>query len=234
MKNVQFLRLIFTFLILVLSITSYSQEETRVIYYKDFEKGKTTKKKRNAKYIELIKVLEESGLKTIEFRKISDNQLFEYKEYKDNIPVGIWKRYSKFRGGIFEYNYDFEVIYSDEKVENGIYYDFRSKKTKTALSGKYEPPKLISKEKDFINCYYMNIAYPPHARENGIEGKVEIQIKISKKGELEIISIYKGMETHLDKESVRAIKECSYWEPAKLDGVEVDTYSIVDVNFLLR
>ena len=81
---------------------------------------------------------------------------------------------------------------------------------------------------------YGQLKYPAYARENGIQGEVVLNIKVTKNGDIEIISVMNSDHVTLTKAALDAMKKCNSWKPASLNGQEIDSYSIIHVKFKIE
>ncbi|MBX2870858.1 MAG: energy transducer TonB [Saprospiraceae bacterium] len=78
-----------------------------------------------------------------------------------------------------------------------------------------------------------NLQYPMQARENGIEGKVEVRFLIDKNGSLQDIEILQGIGSGCDQEIERVLKNSPTWTPAKYKGQSVGIYKKMAISFEL-
>jgi len=219
-------------LLLLFGNNSFAQDIISKTFYKDQFRSQEVKNQKKAKFFEVVKKIDDLTV-SHEFIRIKDNKLIQYKCYKNKIPFGIWKFYSK--KSYTELDYNFEVEYSEEKVEGGIYFEYGEGNLVSKLDPdqNFLAPKIVGVTNPY-SCLYRSIKYPAYARENGIMGEVKVHIKIGKDGKLSILSIYKGEEPHLDVEAIRALNTCLEWEPAKLNGENIESYSIVSVKYRLE
>lgn len=201
-------------------------------YYKDQYCSKISDDE-NAKYVR-IETINDKGITTIEIRKTKNNALLSSISYKNgDTPTGIWRYYNN-NGKLREqFNYDFDAPYSSPTIENAIYYDINKDTLVTKISGNFSPPILLLDKGIFNNYLAKNLRYPGYAVENNIQGKVKILIEISETGKTRIISIYKGVEKHIDIEAARVLHEIPAWKPAELNGKPIKVYSIVSITFQL-
>jgi protein TonB len=79
-----------------------------------------------------------------------------------------------------------------------------------------------------------HVQYPVSARENNIQGKVYVQFVINKRGEVENVSIVRGVESSLDKESIRVVESLPKWSPGLQHGKPVSVYYTVPIYFKLN
>ena len=79
-----------------------------------------------------------------------------------------------------------------------------------------------------------NTKYPAIAEENNIQGKVFVRFCVTSKGEIEKISIFKGVDPALDSEALRVVKTFPKFKPGKQSGIPVDVWFTVYINFVLK
>ena len=89
----------------------------------------------------------------------------------------------------------------------------------------------------FYTYIVKNMKYPDFARQNGIEGKVFVDLRISRTGEIiqDSVRIYKGVYESIDNEALRLVKESPAWEPGRYtpNGETVEVRMILPITFLL-
>jgi len=85
----------------------------------------------------------------------------------------------------------------------------------------------------FRNYIQKNLIYPEIARENGIEGTIYTRFIVNKYGQVEEISILRGVDPSLDNAVVQAIKNSPKWEPGKQRGKAVNVSFTMPVIFSL-
>lgn len=83
---------------------------------------------------------------------------------------------------------------------------------------------------------YLNstLKYPIVAQENGIQGRVIVQIIIEKDGSISDVKISRSVDPSLDREALRVVKAMPKWNPGKLNGFPVRVKNEVPVAFGLR
>ncbi len=93
-------------------------------------------------------------------------------------------------------------------------------------------PGGINELKKFIAS---NLHYPASAKENGIIGKVVLQITISDKGEISNVVVQKSIENckECEEEAIRIVKLMPKWNPAKVRSTTVRSTAKIPVNFKL-
>lgn len=72
---------------------------------------------------------------------------------------------------------------------------------------------------------YVNetLKYPAAARENGIEGVVNVSFVVKADGSIGTIKIARLIDPDLEQEAIRIVKNMPRWEPATRDGKAVDS-----------
>jgi periplasmic protein TonB len=78
-----------------------------------------------------------------------------------------------------------------------------------------------------------NLEYPATAAENNIQGKVIIRFCVTAEGDINQISILKGVESSIDKEAIRVVTKLPNFKPGKKDGVAVPVWYMVPITFKL-
>jgi protein TonB len=79
-----------------------------------------------------------------------------------------------------------------------------------------------------------NTRYPEVAKENNIQGKVLVRFCVNSKGNIEQVSIFKGVDPELDAEAIRVVKTFPPFKPGKMSGKPVPVWYLVPINFQLE
>lgn len=78
-----------------------------------------------------------------------------------------------------------------------------------------------------------NLKYPSNAKEMSIQGVVYLRFIINTDGTISEIEVLKGVESEMDAEAVRVVREMPKWIPAKNRGKAVRTRYTLPVRFML-
>jgi len=95
---------------------------------------------------------------------------------------------------------------------------------KTTGSDRDEMPELIGG----INALMSEVRYPEEL--NGIEGRVIVELIVSRFGEVKYPVITRSLHFAADREAFRAVKEMKF-KPGILDGVPVEVKYTIPINF---
>ena len=80
-----------------------------------------------------------------------------------------------------------------------------------------------------------NVKYPLIARENGIQGKAQVQFTVNKDGSISDVQIVRSAgDPSLDKEAIRVIKSMPKWNPGMQRGKLVRVKYTMPVSFKLQ
>jgi len=80
----------------------------------------------------------------------------------------------------------------------------------------------------------ISVKYPEIARENGIQGKVYVKFIVNTDGSISNVLIDRGVDSSLDKEALRVVRNMPKWIPGQQDGIKVRVSYIVPINFILQ
>ncbi|NOQ75107.1 MAG: TonB family protein [Crocinitomix sp.] len=78
-----------------------------------------------------------------------------------------------------------------------------------------------------------NVDYPELAREMGEQGKVYVKFVVDRKGNIEKVSIRKGVSDALDAEAKRVVRKMPNWIPGEKDGKPVSVNFTLPIHFRL-
>lgn len=214
------MRSVSIFLFLVVQGINLFAQQSDTLYFKDKWLAKPTSEKK-AKFCEVTTKDGEIEKQTI--YSVPDNDLVLHTEKKGDFPVGVWTD-NRFSHQVFDYR--FKLIYSDERIEGGIYPELDND---TNVEKAFFPGGM----QEFYHYVMKTLTYPSYARRNGIQGKVYLHVKVTSQGDIQFLSIYKGVDKFLDQEAARVIVQCSDWIPAKKNGEPIDSYYIIPITFRL-
>ena len=94
-------------------------------------------------------------------------------------------------------------------------------------------PQFPGGDAELMKYIQDHLKYPVIAAENGIQGRVIVRFVVSKTGEIQDVTVLRGVDSSLDKEAVRVIKSMPKWIPGKQNGNNVAVYFTVPVLFKL-
>ncbi|OQY05119.1 MAG: hypothetical protein B6I20_01835 [Bacteroidetes bacterium 4572_117] len=124
------------------------------------------------------------------------------------------------------------------KNEDGI--DLGLRKKTMAISEKdtvffvvENMPQFPGGEEGLRNYIAQNVKYPEYARVNGIEGKIYVRFVVTKTGDVDHVTIARGVDSILDNEALRVVKTLPKWMPAEQSGKKVNVWYTVPINFSL-
>jgi len=222
MKNL----LVFIILLLICQF-SFCQEVIEKKYYKN--KWGEPAKSENAAKIYGLTIREKDGTLRNEMRFISNDKLIRLSIYKDDMPIGKW-----ISNNGKEYNYDFELLYTEKEYDGILKYDITSKTYTQSIEGNFEHPTFPFEENNFQAYVAKRLDYPIYCIENGIQGRITFQFIINEDGKLTDLSVMESADKNLDKEAARIIREAPDWIPAKLNGKSTKISATMQILFVLQ
>jgi TonB family protein len=77
------------------------------------------------------------------------------------------------------------------------------------------------------------VKYPEEAKKQKITGKVFVSFVVNKQGKVEDVKIERGVNTLLDQEAMRVVKQLKTWKPGSQKGVKVKVRFTVPIQFAL-
>lgn len=79
-----------------------------------------------------------------------------------------------------------------------------------------------------------NIKYPVVAEENGVQGRVIVTFVVERDGSITDVKVVKSVDSSLDKEAQRVVRNMPHWIPGKQNGSAVRVKYTVPVTFRLQ
>ncbi len=95
-------------------------------------------------------------------------------------------------------------------------------------------PEFKGGEAALLKYLAKHIHYPESAQENNIEGRVIVRFVVTKTGEIDKISILRGIGGGCDEETLRVIKNMPRWKPGSQHGKSVSVLFTLPVVFKLQ
>lgn len=88
--------------------------------------------------------------------------------------------------------------------------------------------------KEALDSYITsNMKYPQTAKDNGIEGAVDVAFTVKADGSIGAIKIIRMLDPDLEAEAIRLVKSMPNWIPADNGGTPVDAQTQIQINFIL-
>ena len=81
---------------------------------------------------------------------------------------------------------------------------------------------------------YQYLRYPQYAVENGIQGRVLVDLVIDESGNVKDVTVSRSIHTVLDEEAVRVISASPKWRPGRHRGKKVKVALTIPVDFRLE
>lgn len=79
-----------------------------------------------------------------------------------------------------------------------------------------------------------NLKYPEMAKENGIEGIVNVAFTVKADGSVGSIKIVRMIDPDLEQEAIRLVKTMPKWTPADEGGTPVEATATIAIPFILE
>ncbi len=122
-----------------------------------------------------------------------------------------------------DYNQIYQATYDDARVESDEIFRIVQ-----------EMPEFPGGEGALFKYIANNIRYPVIAEENEIQGRVYVQFVVNERGEVTNVELFRGVDTHLDREALRVVQSLPKWKPGKQRNMYVKVAFIIPVNFVLQ
>ena len=98
-----------------------------------------------------------------------------------------------------------------------------------------EKPKFKGGDaNEFSKWVNSNLVYPEIAKENGVQGRVTLQVTVNVDGSVTNVKVLRGVDSSLDKEAVRVVSNSPKWTPGKQRDRAVKVTYTFPVIFQLR
>ena len=183
---------------------------------------KVTKKDRAKSIREVFYVLSKNNsIKQGDYTRYLNRRMIESGKFTDNRRSGVWIFYEYDNSVYLKYDYDNDsVLFFTPKGD---------------ISGLDRPPIYLGSPYEARSIVVKNLQYPLFAAENGISGKVLVDIFIDKYGKVYDYKVQKSIYPLLDYEALRVVGMIPQtWLPAIKNGKPIASKSTFPVNFTLN
>ena len=85
-----------------------------------------------------------------------------------------------------------------------------------------------------MNYLRANTRYPAAAQKAGIEGRVIVSFIVESNGSVSNVEIVRSVDTDLDQEALRVVRQMRKWKPGKQDGNAVRVKFHLPIKFMLE
>ena len=97
-----------------------------------------------------------------------------------------------------------------------------------------ELPQYPGGDGELLKFIAENTQYPDSAKAHGIQGRVIVRFAIEPDGNVDNISVIKGVDPLLDTEAVRVVRLLKGWKPGMQEGKPVAVWYMVPITFTLK
>ncbi len=95
-------------------------------------------------------------------------------------------------------------------------------------------PEFPGGESALMEYLAKNTAYPPMAKESGIQGTVYVRFVVEPDGSVSNVTIMRGIGGGCDEEALRVVKNMPRWTPGKQRGKPVRVQFNLPIRFVLQ
>ena len=110
----------------------------------------------------------------------------------------------------------------------GKLYAYYNCDDKPAFLGHSDPKYFLQK------WVYQYLKYPDQAIKDGIQGRVEVEFTIDKKGKVTDARVTRSVHPLLDEEALKVVNASPDWRPGRVKGVRVDAVMSIPIEFRLE
>ncbi len=105
---------------------------------------------------------------------------------------------------------------------------------KQAPAANMEMPEFPGGEAGLRKYIRDNLIYPKEAKDNGVQGSVELEFYVGTTGRVKNIRVTKGVSKDINAEAVRLITDMPKWKPGKLDGKSSTLQQHLTIDFVIE
>ena len=94
-------------------------------------------------------------------------------------------------------------------------------------------PQYPGGDKELFKYLATTVRYPVEAQKNGIQGRVICSFIVKKDGAIDSVKVLRFVNSYLDNEAIRVIKNMPNWTPGEQRGEKVNVKYTLPINFKL-
>ena len=95
-------------------------------------------------------------------------------------------------------------------------------------------PSFPGGDEALYQWVYDHMQYPEECKEQGVQGRVMVQLVIGKDGSIESAQAPRSPHEALSKEAIRLVKSMPKWEPGRHNGRMVRSYLYLPITFRIQ
>lgn len=97
-----------------------------------------------------------------------------------------------------------------------------------------EMPMFPGGDQELLKYIAKNTIYPENAKKNSITGRVIIRFCVEKNGDVNRVSVLKGVAPDLDAEAIRVVSTLPSFKPGRQGGKAVPVWYMVPITYALK
>jgi TonB family protein len=97
-----------------------------------------------------------------------------------------------------------------------------------------EMPQFHGGDTALLKYIAENTKYPETAKKNNIQGRVIIRFCITAKGNVNRVSVLRGVDPEIDAEALRVVNTLPAFKPGKQGGIDVPVWYMIPITFTLN
>lgn len=97
-----------------------------------------------------------------------------------------------------------------------------------------EMPMFPGGDSTLLAYISQNTMYPEIAKKNNIQGRVILRFCVTANGNVDRVSVLRGVDPELDAEAIRVVNTLPTFKPGKQGGKPVPVWYMVPVTFALK
>lgn len=126
------------------------------------------------------------------------------------------------------------IVSMDDDIEVKVFEDVEEDDEEKIFVIAENMPEFPGGDVALFRWVSNNIKYPVIAQENGITGKVYLNFVVNKHGDIENVTVSRGVDPSLDKEAIRVVKKMPKWKPGLQRNKPVNVSFFLPINFQLQ
>ena len=120
------------------------------------------------------------------------------------------------------------------KIKNNTESTTTENDTEQVFTAVEQMPQFPGGDAALMKFISNNINYPQEAYQNGIQGRIIVQLVVKSDGSVGDVKVIRSVDASLDREAIRVCKSLPNFTPGRMNGKAVNVWYTLPITFKLQ
>ena len=120
------------------------------------------------------------------------------------------------------------------KIKNNTESTTTENDTEQVFTAVEQMPQFPGGDAALMKFISSNINYPQEAYQNGIQGRIIVQLVVKSDGSVGDVKVIRSVDASLDREAIRVCKSLPNFTPGRMNGKAVNVWYTLPITFKLQ